>query len=374
MKIEVDSSAFADAVAWATRIIPSKPSTPILAGIKLEAADGILSFSTFDYEKSARNQIEAGVDEPGTIVVLGKLLADIAKALPQGKISLQTNNTRLNISGNKSKFSLQLMPEGDYPALPELPQDLGQVDADTFARAIAKSTVAVAREENRMVLKGVRMNFEGDKVVMTSTDRFRLARTTFSWTPAQPDTSTTTLVDGQLLKDVARSIDTTSNVVLGFDTERPTLMSFVNAGRSSTAQLIDGEFPAVDRLFADEYPIHAVINRSELISAISRVALVAERNAPIRMVFSNNEVQLSAGTADESQANETIDAQLIGEEITVAFNPAYLKEGLSAIDEPYVRMKMVNAARAVEFNGQQEADGDESLDYRYLLVPMRFID
>ena len=92
------------------------------------------------------------------------------------------------------------------------------------------------------------------------------------------------------------------------------------------------------------------------------------------MVFSNNEVQLSAGTADESQANETIDAQLDGEEITVAFNPSYLKEGLSAIDEPFVRMKMVNAARAVEFNGQQELDGDESLDYRYLLVPMRFID
>lgn len=124
----------------------------------------------------------------------------------------------------------------------------------------------------------------------------------------------------------------------------------------------------------DEYPIHAVINRSELISAITRVALVAEKNAPIRMVFSNNEVQLSAGSADESQAHEVIDAQLDGEAITVAFNPAYLKEGLNAIDEPYVRMKMVNAARAVEFNGQQDIDGDESLDYRYLLVPMRFID
>lgn len=377
MKIEVDSSAFADAVAWATRIIPSKTATPILAGIKLEAADGLLSLSTFDYEKSARNQIEADIEEPGTIVVLGKLLADIAKALPQGRISLSTNNSRVNVSGSKSKFSLQLMPEGDYPALPEIPQDLGQVDADTFSRAIAKSTVAVAREENRMVLKGVRVNFEGDKVTMTSTDRFRLARTTFSWTPANPEISTSTLVDGQLLKDVARSIDTTSNVVLGFDPEKPTLMSFVNAGRSSTAQLIDGEFPAVDRLFADEYPIHAVINRADLISAISRVALVTNMpgsNPSIRMVFSHNEVQLSAGAADESQASETLEAHLDGEEITVAFNPSYLRDGLNAIDEPYVRMKMVNAARAVEFNGQQEADGEESLDYRYLLVPMRFID
>ncbi len=374
MKIEVDSAAFSDAVAWATRILPSRPATPILAGIKLAAADGILSLLTFDYEKSARHHIEADIDEPGTVVVLGRLLADIAKALPQGKISLQTHNSRISISGGKSNFSLQLMPEGDYPQLPEIPADLGQVDAETFSSAVNKTAVAVAREENRVVLKGIRITIDNDKVIMTSTDRFRLARTSFTWTPSHPDFNGTLLIDGSVLRNTSRSFDTTNNVVLGYDPDKPTLLSFSNAGRQSTAQLIDGEFPAVDRLFVDEYPIHALINRNELISAITRVALVAEKNAPIRMVFSENEVQLSAGNADESEAKETIDAQLDGEPITVAFNPSYLKEGLSAIDEPYIRMKMVNAARAVEFNGQQEADGDESLDYRYLLVPMRFID
>ncbi|WP_418969311.1 DNA polymerase III subunit beta [Alloscardovia omnicolens] len=374
MKIEVDSAAFADAVAWATRILPSRPAVPILSGIKLDAHDGTLSLSTFDYEKSARDHVEASVDEEGTVVVLGKLLADIAKALPQGTISLETKNSRLSIAGGKSKFSLQLMPEDDYPQLPEIPSDLGQVDADTFSHAISKTAVAVAREENRVVLKGIRINIDGEKVVMTSTDRFRLARTSFTWTPSNPDFSGTILIDGNVVKDISRSIDTSSNVVIGYDEEKTTLLSFSNAGRQSTAQLIDGEFPAVDRLFVDEYPIHAVINRNDLISAITRVALVAEKNAPIRMVFSNKEVQLSAGSADESQAHEVLDAQLDGEAITVAFNPSYLKEGLNAIDEPYVRMKMVNAARAVEFNGQQDIDGDESLDYRYLLVPMRFID
>ncbi|WP_018142870.1 DNA polymerase III subunit beta [Alloscardovia criceti] len=374
MKIDVDSAAFADAVAWATRIIPSRPATPILAGIKLDAQDGILSFSTFDYEKSARDRVEADIEEPGTIVVLGKLLADIAKALPQGRISLETQGSHAIISGGKSRFTLQLMPESDYPALPEIPADLGQVDADTFAHAVAKTAVAVAREENRVVLKGIRISIDSDKVVLTSTDRFRLARTSFTWTPAQDDFTGTILIDGAVLRDVSRSIDTSSNVVIGYDPEKSTLLSFSNAGRQSTAQLIDGEFPAVDRLFVDEYPIHAVINRADLISAISRVALVAERDASIRMVFSENEVQLSAGAQDQSQAHEVIDAQLDGEPITVAFNPSYLKEGLSAIDEPYVRMKMVNAARAVEFNGQQELEGDESLDYRYLLVPMRFTD
>ena len=112
---------------------------------------------------------------------------------------------------------------------------------------------------------------------MTSTDRFRLARATFTWTPQNPDVDTTTLVRGSLLKDVARALDEHQNIRLDFDADSPTLLGFENAGRVSTSQLIDGEFPAVDRLFADEYPIQAVVNKQDLLDAISRVALVAER-------------------------------------------------------------------------------------------------
>ena len=171
---------------------------------------------------------------------------------------------------------------------------------------------------------------------------------------------------------MARSLDEHQNVTIDFDADNPSLLGFENAGRVSTSQLIDGEFPAVDRLYADEYPIHAVINKQALIDAIKRVSLVAERNAPIRMVFSGQELTLSAGTADEAQAKEILDIDMDGEDITVAFNPSYLVDGLSAISEPFVRMKMTTAVKPVEFNGQQESDSEESMDYRYLLVPMRF--
>ena len=119
-------------------------------------------------------------------------------------------------------------------------------------------------------------------------------------------------------------------------------------------------------------PIRTADDVQALIDAIKRVSLVAERNAPIRMVFSGQELTLSAGTADEAQAKEILDIDMDGEDITVAFNPSYLVDGLSAISEPFVRMKMTTAVKPVEFNGQQEADSDESMDYRYLLVPMRF--
>ena len=372
MKVEIDSAALADAVAWTTRVIDSRPSNPILAGIRLEAADGMLQLSAFNYEISARHHIEAGVDEPGTILVLGKLLADITKSLPAERTYLVANDTTLTITSGKSTFTMQLMPNAEYPDLPQMPQQLGQVDAPTFVQAVSQACVAVSREENRPVLTGVRMQFEGDKVVLTSTDRFRLARATFSWSPQDSAVNTTTLVRGSLLRDISRSLDEHQNLTLDFDTETPSLLGFENAGRASTSQLIDGEFPAVDRLFADEYPIQAVIDKQSLIGAIKRVALVAERNAPIRMVFSGNELTLSAGAVDEAQAKEIIDIDMDGDDITVAFNPSYLIEGLSAISEPYVRMKLTTAVKPVEFNGQQEADSDESMDYRYLLVPMRF--
>ncbi|MBT1181793.1 DNA polymerase III subunit beta [Bifidobacterium sp. CP2] len=371
MKVEIESAALADAVAWTTRVIDARPSNPILAGIKLEAVDGTLQLSAFNYEISARHHIEAGVDEPGTVLVLGKLLADITKSLPAEKTYLATDGSTMTITSGKSTFTLQLMPDAEYPDLPGIPPKLGQVDAPTFVQAVAQACVAVSREENRPVLTGVRMQFDGDKVIMTSTDRFRLSRASFTWTPMDMDTNTTTLVRGSLLRDIARSLDEHQNVVLDFDVESPSLLGFENAGRVSTSQLIDGEFPAVDRLFADEYPIQAVLNRQQLLGAIKRVALVAERNAPIRMAFAGQELTLSAGAADEAQATEVLDIDMDGEDITVAFNPSYLIEGLSAITEPFVRMKMTTAVKPVEFNGQQESDSDESMDYRYLLVPMR---
>lgn len=372
MKVEVNSTSFADAVAWTTSVLNARPTNPILSGVKLEATEGTLRLSAFTYEISARDHVEAGVDEEGTVVVPGKLLADISKSLPSEKAYMQTNGSTLQITSGKSTFTLQLMPETEYPDLPHLPPQLGQVDAQTFTQSVNQAAVAVARDESRPVLTGIQMRFEGDSVTMSSTDRFRLSRSTFQWTPQSDDLSAIALVGGSHLRDISRSIDEHQNVIVYLDPQNPSLLGIENAGRISTVQLIDGEFPNVDKLYADSYPIHVVIDKQALLDAIKRVSLVAERNAPIRMVFAGQELTLSAGAADEASANEILDVDLDGEDITVAFNPNYLREGLSAIAEPFVRMKMTTAIKPVEFNGQQEADSEESLAYRYLLVPMRF--
>ena len=163
MKVEIDTAALADAVAWTSRVIDARPSNPILAGVKLEAIDGTLQFSAFNYEISARHHIEAGVDEVGSALVLGKLLADITKSLRSEKTYLTTDGSTLTITSGKSKFTLQLMPDAEYPDLPVVPPMLGQVDAQTFVQAVNQASVAVSREENRPVLTGVRMQFQEDR-------------------------------------------------------------------------------------------------------------------------------------------------------------------------------------------------------------------
>lgn len=225
MKVEVNSQALADAVAWTTRVIDARPATPILAGIRLEAIDGTLQLSAFNYAISARHHIEAGVDEAGSVLVLGKLLADITKSLPAAKTYLSTDGSTMTITSGKSTFTMQLMPESEYPDLPVVPTKLGQVDSPTFAQAVNQASVAVSREENRPVLTGIRVQFQGDKVIMSSTDRFRLARSSFTWTPEDATISTTALVRGSLLRDMARSLDEHQNVTIDFDADNPSLLA-----------------------------------------------------------------------------------------------------------------------------------------------------
>ena len=115
MKVEVNSASFADAVAWTTRVIDSRPANPILAGLKIEAANGTLQLSAFNYQISSCHHIEAGIDEEGSILILGKLMADITKSLPAEKTYLKSENNTLTITSGKSTFTLQLMPLGEYP-------------------------------------------------------------------------------------------------------------------------------------------------------------------------------------------------------------------------------------------------------------------
>lgn len=375
MKFRVDRDVLADAVTWTARTLPTRPPAPVLAGVRIEAdPTGTISLSSFDYEVSARSEIPAEVSEPGTVLVSGRLLADIARALPHKPVDVVLEGTKVVVTCGASRFTLLTMPVEDYPTLPQMPELSGTVSGDALTLAVAQVSVAASRDETLPLLTGVRMEIDGERITLLSTDRYRLALRELTWTPATPGFSAVALVKAKTLNDVAKSLGSGGGSVnVGLSTGSGLdLIGFEAGGRHTTSQLVDGDYPAVRRLFPDATPIHAVVPTQALVDAARRVSLVAERNTPIRLAFTDGQVVLDAGQGDDAQASEALEAVLVGEDITVAFNPQFLLDGLTALGTDFVRLSFTHPNKPVEFTGQESLDGEDSSDYRYLLVPIRF--
>lgn len=374
MKFRVERDVLAEAVTWTARTLPARPPAPVLAGVRIEAdSSGTISLSSFDYEVSARSEIPAEVSEPGTVLVSGRLLAEISKALPAKPVDVAIDGSKVVLTCGASRFTLLTMPVEDYPALPAMPEQSGTVSGDELTHAVAQVSVAASRDDTLPLLTGVRMEIEGERITLLATDRYRLALRELTWTPSSPGFSSIALVRARTLSDVAKSLGGSGRVSIGLTTGSGVdLIGFEAGGRHTTSQLVDGDYPAVRRLFPDETPIHAVTPTQALIDAAKRVSLVAERNTPIHLSFTDGQVVLDAGQGDDAQASEALEAILVGEEISVAFNPQFLLDGLGALGTDFVRMSFTHPNKPVEFTGQESLDGEDSSHYRYLLVPIRF--
>jgi len=374
MKFRVERDVLAEAVTWTARTLPTRPPAPVLAGVLLDAdATGVLGLASFDYEVSARAQVPADVAEAGRALVSGRLLAEISRSLPDKPVDVVLEGSKITMTCGASRFTLLTMPVEDYPALPAMPETSGSVSGDDLTHAVAQVSVAASRDDTLPLLTGVRVEIEGEKVTLLATDRYRLALKELTWKPAWPDISTVALVRARTLSDVAKSLGASGEVDVALATGQGVdLIGFEAGGRRTTSLLVDGDYPPVRRLFPDETPIHAVVATQPLIDAAKRVALVAERNTAIRLSFTEGQVVLDAGQGDDAQASEALEAKLEGEEISVAFNPQFLLDGLGVLGTDFVRFGFTHPNKPVEFTGQDSLDGVERSDYRYLLVPIRF--
>ncbi|MDI3329819.1 MAG: DNA polymerase III subunit beta [Micrococcus sp.] len=373
MKFTVERDILTDAVSWTARSLSPRPPVPVLSGLLITAENGLVSIASFDYETSAQLEIEADIEAPGKILVSGRLLNDIVRSLPAAPVTVETDGSKVVVTCRNSRFELATMPVEEYPTLPELPESAGTVDGSAFAHAVAQVTVAASKDDTLPILTAVKLEIEGDRITFLATDRYRLAMKEITWSPADPSISTSLLVKSRTLTEVAKSLAGGGDLQLRLPKESSTsdLIGFSSGGRRTTSVLVDGEYPKIRALFPESSPIHAVVATSPLVEAVNRVKLVAERNTAVRMVFTDGQVALDAGTGNDASANESLDAALEGDEITVAFNPAYLGEGLNVIDAPYVRFSFTSAPKPALMTAQQEPDAPEQDDYRYLVMPVR---
>ncbi|GAB3267848.1 DNA polymerase III subunit beta [Sinomonas notoginsengisoli] len=371
MKFRVERDVLTEAVSWAARSLSPRPPVPVLAGLLLKAHDGVVSLSSFDYETSARLEIPAEISDEGTILVSGRLLADICRSLPNAPVDVETDGTKVTLTCRRSSFHLATMPEAEYPPLPGLPAILGNVSGDTFAKGVAQVIIAASKDDTLPILTGVRMEIESELITLLATDRYRLAMREIPWQPANPNTSTSALVKAKTLSEVAKTLGGSGELNLALADDDSRLVGFESGGRTTTSLLVDGDYPKIRSLFPDSTPIHAVVATQDLVEAVRRVSLVAERNTPVRLAFTEGLVALDAGTGEDAQASEELEAQLTGESITVAFNPHYLIEGLTVIETPFVRFSFTSAPKPAMITAQRELDGEDEDDYRYLVMPVR---
>lgn len=375
---------FADAVAWVARSLPARPTQPVLGGVLLSGSEDGLTVSGYDYDVSAEVVVPAEIASPGTVLVSGRLLSDITRALPAKPVEVSVDGSRVLLSCGNAKFSLPAMPVEEYPTLPSLPDETGVVSADLFTEAVGQVAVAAGKDDTLPMLTGIRVEISGDTVVLAATDRFRLAVRELIWSTTSPGLEAAVLVPARTLAEAAKSVTSGYEVHLalgsGATVGEERLLGIRGAGKRSTTRLLDTEFPKYRQLLPTEHTALATVDVAELTEAIKRVALVADRGAQVRMEFAEGLLHLSAGADGVGMAEEDLSVQFAGEPLTIAFNPGYLVDGLSSLHSDRVTFGFINATKpavlrpAVDDAAEPSGPGPFPAihtDYVYLLMPVR---
>ncbi|WP_027586350.1 DNA polymerase III subunit beta [Acidipropionibacterium thoenii] len=383
MKIRLERDVMADAVSWVARTLPNRPVVPILAGLLVRAEGDTVVMSGSDNETTGQMTLTAQVDEPGQALVSGKLLADIAKSLPDKPVEITADAARMELVCGSARFTLQGLPVEEYPALPAMPEATGTVAADVFAKAVAQVVVAAGRDELLPVFTGVRVEIDGDTLSLLATDRYRMALKEITWRPSATDLEATALVPAKVLNETARSMTAGENVTVNLSSGATGdgLVGFEGNGtggnRRMTTRLLDGEFPKVRHLMDIKATRSVRVRTDELMAAVRRVALVAERNTSLRMGINEDDVALSAATGDQAQASEAIQAVVtdhLGGDPTITaagFNPHYLTDALGALDTPFVDFSFTAPGKPCLVRGVNSLEGEPLPDYRHVIMLMR---
>jgi DNA polymerase-3 subunit beta len=206
VKFQVNRDVFSEAVSFAVKLLPQRTTLPILSGVLLEATEGVLTLSSFDYEVSAQTEVAAEIEEPGRVLVSGRLLAEIASRLPSAPVVFSTEESRISVACGSAHFTLLSMPVEEYPTLPQITGSSGSLPAEAFANAVAQVAVAASRDDVTPVITGVQLEVSKTSLSLVATDRYRVAVREIGWAASDSITeSVTALVPARTLTEIGKT-------------------------------------------------------------------------------------------------------------------------------------------------------------------------
>ena len=373
MKFTVESNVLVESVNWVSRSLSSRPIMTALLGIVIDVSNEV-TLSASDLETAAKSSFNADIKEKGKVLVPGRLLAEIARSLPNKPVAFVLDNNRVLVTAGTAKFTLPTLPINEYPNLPTMPENSGFIASDVFATAINQVAIAAGKDDSLPTLTGIHVDINKETITLAATDRYRLAVREIQWQPNNLDIATSALLRARTLADAAKSLVGITQVSLAVApitaTER--LVGFASEAKTMTSRMLDGTFPPYRHLLPNESIAQATIEVSTFLDSVRRVALVTDKTVPLRLRFADSKLQLEAGAGEEAQATEELSIIYNGEAIDIAFNPTFLMDGLHAVGTPFVHIAFTGSNKPAVLSGKNEKDGPTTDNYRYLLMPMRY--
>jgi DNA polymerase III subunit beta len=357
-----------EALGAAQRAVTSRGgSLPVLSGVRLELEGGHLRLTGSDLDLTISVSIEVAAGDDGVGVLPAKLVTDIVRALGPGAVEVEVSDEEARIVAGRSQFAVRALPAQEFPQLPEPADQSVELDAQAFAEALRQVVSAASVDESRPILTGVLMAAEGDGLRLVATDSYRLAVRDLPGTSVLSEDQSV-LVPSHALKELTRLLGDCATVTLRLG-ERDASFEFDDVGGLGSVRLmtrlIEGEFPNYRGLIPTTQPNRLTVGREVLLEALRRVRLLAREATPVRLVMKPESLELLAVTQDVGQAHEELDAKYEGSELTVAFNPEYLIDGIEVTPGDEITLETIDALKPALV---RTLEGSEFL---YLLMPVR---
>jgi DNA polymerase III subunit beta len=367
LKLTVSRETFLARLGIAVRGASTRSAIQTLSGVLLRIEDGNAELQATDMELGVRVALETREAAAGQVVVPARLMLDVVRSLPKEELTLEYRSSHQDVEvvSGPAKFHLRTLPTEDFPKLPEAPAERGlRMPAAAFVDTIGRVARAASRDETRPHLTGVLVTASGNELRMVATDSYRLS---------VKETRLEEALEGDLEANVpARTLQELGRIATAGGAEAINVSALENQVVFTvgdvvlSSRLVEGRFPNYQQLLPESYEHELRVSRDELLEVVRRVGLLAQKNAPLRLRFSEGALDVSAQTPDVGEASESLPVPFNGEELEIGFNPEFFRDGLDSAESDELILKLISPLRPGLIQS-----GDDDAGFRYLVMPIR---